>query len=249
LAITNCLNFGNPYNPEVYWQFVGAIKGMGNACRKFGTPVTGGNVSFYNQTQMGGVVEPIYPTPTIGMLGLINDKNRIMTIAFKNKGDMIFLVGESKDDISSSEYLNAYHKIKKSPAPYFNLETEYSLHQIIKGLIHSNLIHSAHDVSDGGLFITLIESAMINGYGFDITTDSDIRTDAFLFGESQSRVVISVTPNKENQFIDFMMKQKFPFLALGHVTKGELRIDDVSYGFIEDIKKTFDDTLEVLIEK
>jgi len=249
LAITNCLNFGNPYNPEVYWQFVGAIKGMGNACSKFGTPVTGGNVSFYNQTQVGGVVEPIYPTPTIGMLGLINNKNHIMTMSFKNKGDMIFMVGESKDDISSSEYLNAYHKVTKSPAPYFDLDTEYKLQQIIKGLIHTNLIHSAHDVSDGGLFISLIESALINGFGFDITTDSDIRSDAFLFGESQSRVVISVTPNKENQFIDYMIKQGFPFLALGHVTKGEIRIDDTSYGFIEDIKKTFDETLEALIEK
>ncbi len=248
LAITNCLNFGNPYNPEVYWQFVGAIQGMGNACLKFGTPVTGGNVSFYNQTQIAGVVEPIYPTPTIGMLGIINDKNHIMTLSFKNKGDMIFVIGENKEDISSSEYLVAYHKVKKSPAPYFDLDTEYKLQQIIKKLIKNNLIRSAHDVSDGGLFIALVESALANGFGFDITTDADIRTDAFLFGEAQSRVVVSVTPNKENQFIDFLIKQEFPFLALGHVTKGELRIDDVSYGFIEDIRKDFETVLEKMIE-
>jgi len=248
LAITNCLNFGNPYNPEVYWQFVGAIKGMGNACRKFDTPVTGGNVSFYNQTSIGGKVEPIYPTPTIGMLGIIKDKNDIMTLSFKNKGDMIFLIGEGKNDISSSEYLNSYHKVKYSPAPDFDLETEFKLHNVIKNLIKNNLIRSAHDVSDGGLFITMVESAMVYDFGFDITTDLEVRPDAFLFGESQSRVLVSVTPNKENQFIDFMISEKFPFLALGHVTKGELRIDDTSYGFIKDIKKYYDETLEKLIE-
>lgn len=248
LAITNCLNFGNPYNPEVYWQFVGAIKGMSNACTKFETPVTGGNVSFYNQTSVGGKVEPIYPTPTIGMLGIIKDKNDIMTMSFKNKGDMIFLIGESKNDISSSEYLVAYHKVKYSPAPYFDLETEFQLHQTIRNLIKHNLIRSAHDVSEGGLYHALIESSMIYDFGFDITTDLEVRPDAFLFGESQSRVLVSVTPNKENQFIDFMIKEKFPFLALGHVTKGELRIDDTSYGFIKDVKKSYDETLENLIE-
>jgi phosphoribosylformylglycinamidine synthase len=248
LAITNCLNFGNPYNPEVYWQFVGAIKGMSKACKKFNTPVTGGNVSFYNQTQIDGKTEPIHPTPTIGMLGIIKDKNDIMTLSFKNKGDMIFLIGECKNDISSSEYLNSYHKIKYSPAPYFDLETEFNLQKVIRNLIKNNLVRSAHDISDGGLFISLVESAMIYDFGFDITTDLEVRLDAFLFGESQSRVIVSVTPNKENQFIDFMIKEKFPFLALGHVTKGELRIDDTSYGFIKDIKKHYEETLEKLIE-
>lgn len=249
LAITNCLNFGNPYNPEVYWQFVGAIKGMSEACKKFNTPVTGGNVSFYNQTQIEGKIEPIYPTPTIGMLGIIRDKNDIMTLSFKNKGDMIFMLGESKDDISSSEYLNAFHKIKYSPAPYFDLETELKLQNIIKKLIKGNLIRSAHDISEGGLFAALVESSMVYDFGFDITTDLEIRPDSFLFGEAQSRIIVSVTPNKENQFIDFMIKENFPFLALGHVTKGELRIDDTSFGFIKDIKRSWESTLEEMIER
>jgi phosphoribosylformylglycinamidine synthase len=249
VAITNCLNFGNPYNPEVYWQFVEAIKGMNTACKKFGTPVTGGNVSFYNQTTIEGKTEPIYPTPVIGMLGIIEDKNNIMTLGFKSKGDVIFLIGETKEDISSSEYLNYFHAVKYSKVPYFDLETEYKLQQIIKKLIKNRLIRSAHDVSEGGLFNTLVESAIVHELGFDITTDSEVRIDSFLFGESQSRVVVSVTPNKMNAFVDFMRDQDFPFLSLGHVTKGELRIDDESYGFILDIKKTYMNTLGKLIEK
>jgi len=248
VAITNCLNFGNPYNPEVYWQFVEAIKGMNEACKKFSTPVTGGNVSFYNQTLIEGKTEPVYPTPVIGMLGIINDKNDIMTIGFKDKGDIIFLLGESVEDISCSEYLNEYHAVKYSPVPHFDLETEFRLHQVLSKLIKKRLIRSAHDVSEGGLFTTLVESSMIYDLGFDITTDSDIRIDAFLFGESQSRVVVSVTPHKMNAFIDFMREMNFPFLSLGHVTKGELRIDDESYGFIVDIKKRYMDTLGKLIE-
>ncbi|MGC9373683.1 MAG: phosphoribosylformylglycinamidine synthase subunit PurL [Bacteroidales bacterium] len=247
LAVTNCLNFGNPYNPEVYWQFVHAIKGMSHACKKFNTPVTGGNVSFYNQMQVKGKIVPVFPTPTIGMIGLIEDKNDQMSIAFKNKGDMIYLIGKSRDDINSSEYLYAYHKIEKSPAPHFDLEEEYQVQKTIQKLIKKNLILSAHDVSDGGLFITLVESAMVKGFGFDVTADADIRKDAFLFGESQSRVVVSVSPTNEDHFIDFMIEQKIPFSALGHVTKSEFRIDDNSYGFVHDIKKWYDNALEELL--
>lgn len=244
LAITNCLNFGNPYNPEVYWQFEGAIKGMGKACEKFKTPVTGGNVSFYNQTSIGKTIEPIYPTPTIGMLGLLEDKNHQMTLAFKNKGDMIFLLGESKNDISSSEYLKTVHNITKSPAPWFDMEFEYKLHEIVKGLIKKNLICSAHDVSEGGLFIALMESAFPRGFGFDLTTDAEVRLDSFLFGESQGRIIVTTTPHRETAFIDYMLDHDFPFSALGHVTKGEIRIDDVSFGFVGDAKKVYDSVLD-----
>ena len=244
LAVTNCLNFGNPYNPEAFWQFVGAIKGMSHACKKFNTPVTGGNVSFYNQMQVDGKTEPINPTPTIGMIGLIEDKNDQMSIAFKNKGDMIYLIGKSRNDINSSEYLNYIHNIEESPAPYFDLEEEHGIQEAIKGLIKKNLVLSAHDVADGGLFVTLVESALIKGFGFDVTPDAEIRKDAFLFGESQSRVIVSVSPSNEDHFLDYMIAQKIPFSALGHVTKSELRIDDNSYGFNNDIKKLFDNALE-----
>lgn len=248
VGLTNCLNFGNPYNPEVYWQFVETVKGMNEACRKFNIPVTGGNVSFYNQTSKEGKTEPIYPTPVIGMLGIVEDKNDIMTIGFKDKGDVIFLLGQTREDISSSEYLYFYHAFRYSPAPYFNLDEEYQLYQIVRELIKKRLIRSAHDVSEGGLFFTLLESALVNELGFDITTDAEIRKDAFLFGESQGRIVVSVTPHKVAAFIDFMRQKNFPFLSLGHVTKGELRIDDESFGFILDYKEKYFNTLEKYIE-
>lgn len=248
LAITDCLNFGNPYNPEVYWQFVQSIKGMGAACTKFDTPVTGGNVSFYNQASIGGKEEAVFPTPTIGMIGLLDDKKQHTTLAFRDKGHMIYLIGRTVNDIASSEYLYSYHGIKASPAPYFSLEEEFAMQQTLRELIGQNLIQSAHDVSDGGLFIALLESAMPNNLGFDITTDAEVRTDAFLFGEAQGRVVVSVSLSREAQFLDYMATSKVPFTALGHVTKSEIRIDDVAYGFVDDFKQTYLSAIERIIE-
>jgi phosphoribosylformylglycinamidine synthase II len=248
LAITNCLNFGNPYNPEVYWQFVGAIKGMSRACKKFDTPVTGGNVSFYNQSAISGTEVPVHPTPTIGMLGLIEDKSKVMSLDFKQKGDMIYLLGKSKNDIGQSEYLTSYHEIEASPAPDFNLDFEYKLQSAVLELIDNELINSAHDVSNGGLYMTLVESSLYKNLGFDITTDAEIRTDAFLFGESQSRIVVTCSEENETAFIDLLLKLDIPFSALGHVTKGELRIDDTSFGFISDAKKVFEETLAEHLE-
>ena len=242
-AITNCLNFGNPYNPEVYWQFVGAIKGMSKACSKFSTPVTGGNVSFYNQSVSDQEEVPVFPTPTIGMLGIIEDKKHITSLAFQGKSDLIYIIGESINDISSSEYLASYHKIKESSVPNFDLDMEYRVQTIITQLIRANIIESAHDISDGGLFITLIESAMCNNLGFDITTHSDVREDAFLFGESPSRVVVSVTETGEDEFLDMLSVSGVPFLLLGHVTKREIRIDDQIFGNIDDYKDIYYNSL------
>ncbi len=242
-AVTNCLNFGNPYNPECYWQFVGAIKGMSKACLKFQTPVTGGNVSFYNQTKIDGKEEPVFPTPTIGMIGVIKDKSKIMTLDFKTKGDLIFLVGESKDCIASSEYLVAYHGITESPAPYFELEKEFAMQETVKGLIDKKLINAAHDCADGGLFTALIEMSFPNKLGFDIVTDSEVREDAFLFGEAQSRVVVGVSEDQEDDFIEFMMNQKVPYTLLGHVTKGKVCVDETPFGFLEDYRTVYDSVL------
>ena len=249
VAITNCLNFGNPYNPEVYWQFVQAVTGMGEACRKFDTPVTGGNVSFYNQASIDGKTEPVFPTPVIGMLGIVREKEHAMSLDFKKKGDMIFLIGRSVNDLAGSQYLYSVLGIHKSPAPHFDLDYEYRIQQAVKGLIRGRLIQSAHDVSDGGLYITLVESAMPNELGFDITSPAEIRKDAFLFGEAQSRVVVTVNEAMETDFIDFMMEQDLHFSALGHVTKGELRVDDVSFGFINDVKKSYLTTLEKIVDE
>jgi len=248
IAITNCLNFGNPHNPEVYWQFVHAIKGMGKACRKFETPVTGGNVSFYNQASIDGKVEPVFPTPTIGMLGLLKEKNNQMSMAFSNKGNMIYLIGRSQNDIASSQYLVSCHGIEISPPPHFDLDVEYMVQQAVKDLIRFSLVRSAHDVSEGGLFITLVECGIPRGLGFDITTDAEIRKDAFLFGEAQGRIVVSVAPSRETEFIDYMIKTEVPFSVLGHVTRGDCRIDDISYGFILDLMKEYNSALQEAVE-
>jgi phosphoribosylformylglycinamidine synthase len=243
-AITNCLNFGNPYNPEVYWQFVGAIKGMSAACRKFETPVTGGNVSFYNQTaNEDGTAKPFFPTPTIGMLGVMKDKSLHTTLDFKYKGDLIYLLGEPRNDINSSEYLAAVHGIKISPAPHFDLDDEFKLHQCLRELIKNSYISSAHDVSDGGLFVTLCEMALPNSLGFDIVTDSDIRKDAFLFGESQSRVAVTVVQDYEDEFLDMVGDMNVPVMLLGHVTKGRVTIDEENFGFIEDYRVLYENAI------
>ncbi|MFN5621664.1 MAG: phosphoribosylformylglycinamidine synthase subunit PurL [Flavobacteriales bacterium] len=243
-AITNCLNFGNPYNPEVYWQFVGAIKGMGAACKRFETPVTGGNVSFYNQTvNADGSAAPVFPTPTIGMLGVMKDKSLQTTLDFKYKGDLIYLLGVPRNDINSSEYLYSFHGVKNSPAPFFDLEEEFTLQQCMKALIRNNYISSAHDVSDGGLFVTLCEMALPNSLGFDIVTDSEIRRDAFLFGESQSRIAVTVVEDYEEEFLDFVGESGVQVMLLGHVTKGRVTIDEENFGFIEDYRALYEQSI------
>jgi phosphoribosylformylglycinamidine synthase len=247
-AITNCLNFGNPYNPESYWQFVGAIKGMSAACLKFETPVTGGNVSFYNQTVKNGVEVPVFPTPTIGMIGIVEDKDKVMSLDFKQKGDLIFIIGESTNDIASSEYLATYHGVKASPAPYFDLDKEYAMQHMVKGMIQNELVNAVHDVADGGLFVTLVEMSMPRELGFDIVTDSEVREDAFLFGEGQGRVVVTVSEDQEEEFIEFMMDSGVSFTLLGHVTKGKLMVDDEHYGFITEAKDLYNNALGKLLE-
>ncbi len=190
LAITNCLNFGNPYKPEVYYQFKEACGGMGDACRIFDTPVTGGNVSFYNENPDGAV----YPTPVIGMLGLIEDVEHITQSGFRGEGDRIILLGRNRDEISGSEYLATWHGIVGGDAPFIDLEEERRLHLLLLQLIRGGLVRSAHDVSDGGLAVTLAECCFLGGAPVGATVQlpaEGIRKDALLFGESQSRVVVS----------------------------------------------------------
>lgn len=242
-AITNCLNFGNPYNPEVYWQFVGAIKGMGKACEKFKTPVTGGNVSFYNQTVLADRTEPVFPTPTIGMIGLVEDKTLVTTLSFKEKGDLIYMIGTNHNDINQSEYLVRVHGVQKSPVPHFSLEEEFANQEQLKQLIRKRVINSAHDVSEGGLFTCLMEMSMAGNLGFDITTDAAFRKDAYLFGESQSRVVVTVPQELEDQFIDLMMLNGVEFDLMGHVTKGSIRIDDEDWGHVDGYRDIYDNAI------
>lgn len=241
-AITNCLNFGNPYDKEVYYQFKHSIDGMGKACLKFGTPVTGGNVSFYNQSTDGVAV---YPTPTIGMVGIIEKPEHHTGSAFQNNGDLIYLLGASQNDISSSQYLAKYHKVSHSPAPYFDLDAEKQLQDAVYAAIEKGLLSSAHDVSEGGLFITLAESAMQAGKGFDVCTDANFRKDAWLFGEAQSRVVISINPENRAEIEAHFAGMQVPALLIGTVKGDDMVIDGSSFGAVSSIRNTYDNALAV----
>jgi phosphoribosylformylglycinamidine synthase subunit PurL len=242
VAITNCLNFGNPYNPEVYYQFVHAIKGMSAACLKLNTPVTGGNVSFYNQGPDG----PVYPTPTIGMVGVLDNLERKMGLGFTHAGDIIYMIGSHSNDLGCSEYLHRFCDVEFSPAPQFDLDTEFTLQQTVARLAEYKLIKSAHDVSEGGLFTCLLEAAMVNGLGFTIKTDPEFRKDALLFGEAQSRVIVSV--NQEiRHFFEAEMKD-LPYTELGYVNAHEeIHVDEDHWGYIADWKEAYDTALSKYI--
>lgn len=245
VAITNNLNFGNPYNKEVYWQFVHAIKGMTAACLKFETPVTGGNVSFYNQSTDGGAV---FPTPTIGMLGLLDNVNQKMGMAFKNEGDFIYLIGEVTSDINCSEYLYSYCGVKNSTAPYFDLDKEYAMQKALQIAIREKMVNSAHDISDGGLFVTLAESAMAANLGFEINTNSQIRKDAYLYGEGQGRVVVSVTPALASELESFFAGKQVPVTKIGKVDKMAFMIDGEVFMTCDEAKDHYDTALENILE-
>lgn len=237
IGVTNCLNFGNPYNPEVYFQFAGAIEGMRLACETFGTPVTGGNVSFYNQSTDDG---PVDPTPTIGMVGLLDDAvNQQTSLAFQKAGDLIYLLGPVREDINSSEYLYKYHKVQHSPAPYVNLGDEFDLCTALMKVIRDGYVSSAHDVSEGGLAMCLLESCFPGDKGFSILLDDSIRADAFLFGEWGGRAVVTVPLNKQDDFEEAMEEFKVPLLVLGDVTNGNIDVDDEDFGHVSEYKDLY----------
>lgn len=248
LGVSDCLNFGSPQDKDVYTSFVQSIKGIAKACNDFNTPVVSGNVSFYNQRSEEGQLKAIIPTPVIGMVGVVDDKKHHTTLSFRHKGDMIFLIGQSQNDVNSSEYAASILNIDYSAPPYYNVQEELEVQDAVTDLIRKGLVRSVHDVSNGGLFFTLLECAIPLEFGFDITSDAEVRKEAFLFGESQSRVVVSVSPEKQDDFVDLMMEKGVPFSILGHVTKGEIRIDDESYGYIQESKKTFEIRLKKWVE-
>ena len=228
VAITNCLNFGNPYKPEVYWTFARAIEGMSDACRALGTPVTGGNVSFYNEHPEGAV----YPTPTIGMLGHVEDGEQHATTAgFQAPGDAVFLLASEawayRNDIGGSEYLSHVHGRVTGDAPHLDLEEEEAIQEAMLALIRKGLVASAHDVSDGGLAVCLAESAVFSetlGADIDLTPRNDVRLDALLYGEAQSRIVFTVSAAQADAVQEVLGGRAVQALRLGSVTEGPLRI-------------------------
>ncbi len=242
VAITNCLNFGNPYVPEVYWQFVGAIQGMKKACEAFETPVTGGNVSFYNQSSDEG---PVFPTPTIGMLGILEKPEMKLGLDFKTEGDLIYLLGKSVNDIASSEYLYSYQKVKASPAPSFDLAYEQKVQKAIASLNTSRLLASAHDLADGGLMVALVESAFPGQLGFKISASHEgIRKDAYWFGEAQSRVLVSVKPENKSAFESELNTLGVEQQFLGTVGGSEVYINGKAISSIENAYGSYMTALE-----
>lgn len=245
IGVTNCLNFGNPYDPEVYYQFVKAVTGMGDACRKFNTPVTGGNVSFYNQNPDG----PVYPTPTIGMVGIVDDVDARMTLDFKQEGDIIVLIGKQQNDIGSSEYLHKLKNVAFSPVPYFNLDEEYNVQQLVATLIKNKEVVSAHDISEGGLAINLLESGFNRGLGFSVAAESDLRKDAYWFGEAQGRVVVSCTQEQLSKLEATAKAAGIQTTILGKVTSGTIEVNGESWGTIDSWKNLYDTAIENLINQ
>ncbi len=209
---------------------------MREPCIKFDTPVTGGNVSFYNQSTDG---EAVFPTPTIGMVGLL-DTEEHMTLDFKQAGDIIVMLGKPQDDLGCSQYLVAVQGVEHSPAPYFNLDEEYILQQCIKQLIAENTVASVHDIAEGGLFITLLESAKHRNVGFDIRTDASFRKDAYLFGEAQSRVVLSLSLAQWEKVQEIAAKYNVPATRIGSVTPGSVSVDGDHWGQAGDFAHIYD---------
>jgi phosphoribosylformylglycinamidine synthase len=238
IAITNCLNFGNPYKPEVYWQFVEAIAGIREACLALDTPVTGGNVSFYNESPAAAV----FPTPTIGMLGIVEKESHVMSASFKTDGDTIILLGTNRGDISGSEFLAQHYGITAGDAPYFDLDFEVILQRCTLDLIQRSAVKSAHDVSDGGLITALIECAIIGTerFGFDVVLDdTDIPIHRLLFGEEQSRIIVTTDTASVRTVEEICQQYSVPCICLGTVTHQRLgRINSMislDLKFIDDL--------------
>jgi phosphoribosylformylglycinamidine synthase len=224
LGITNCLNFGNPYKPEIFWQFSQAIEGMGEACRFFNTPVTGGNVSFYNESPKTAV----YPTPTIGMVGLIEGLENVTTSYFKNESDLIYLIGEDFEEMGGSEYLKIIHNKVAGDSPKLNLDVEKKLHNSLLGLIEKKLINSAHDVSEGGIICALAECCIINDenpVGAQVNIPIRSREDFSFFSESQSRVIVSIEVQRKEEFENYLKDQKQVFDFLGKTGGHTLQVN------------------------
>ncbi len=248
LAITNCLNFGNPYKPEIYYGFTEAIGGMGDACRIFNTPVTGGNVSFYNEAPDRAV----FPTPTIGMIGLVEHTDHITTQWFKDDGDVIFLLGENKEELGASEYLHTIYNVTKGDVPELDLDKEKKMQDALLQAIKNGLIKSAHDCSEGGLSTAIAEcciSDLDNKIGASIQLTDTIRTDALLFGESLSRVVISCSQENADKLSEHFNNANISCKHIGTVGGSTLTINDTIDLPVEQMTKAFYDSMTEKIEK
>ncbi len=226
IGATNCLNFGNPEKPEIMWQFAQAVAGMGAACRALDVPITGGNVSLYNETDGNAVL----PTPTLGVVGLIEDADRVVTRTFKSAGDAVLLLGENHEELGGSEYLKVVHGVIRGVPPTLDLARERALQGLLVQGAASGIIHSAHDCAEGGLAITLAESSFDTGFGAEInlagviSSAPELTDIATLFGESASRVVVSVAPERAHELLDMAAAAGVPAAVIGRVGGNHIRL-------------------------
>ena len=225
VAITNCLNFGNPTDPEIYWQFREAVLGIGDMCKSLDTPVTGGNVSFYNETKNSAV----FPTPVIGMVGILDDTKNNTTIDYKNEGDFIICLGSLNGSLGGSEYLKTIHEKILGPIPNLDIETELSVQELCCSAIKQNIINSAHDISDGGLAVNISESIMASkkGIGARINIERKLRNDELLFGECQSVIIVTIDESLLYKLVILAQKYNVHTQTIGKVTSdNKLQIND-----------------------
>jgi len=241
MAITNCLNFGNPYKPEVYWTFKEALAGISEACRIFNTPVTGGNVSFYNENPDNAV----FPTPVIGMLGLIEDmENHVMTPGFKTEGDVVFYVGADRKGLGASEYLSAIHNKTTGDTPSLDLEFEAKLQGTLLESIHQQKVNAVHDISDGGLVITLAEMAIFSGLGAHVQVGNlggDLHE--VLYSEAQSGVVVTCPAGNEEALQSHFSDAKIPCVKLGVLKSKEFIIDEAISLDVADLVQRYESVI------
>jgi phosphoribosylformylglycinamidine synthase len=223
LAITNCMNFGNPERPEVMWQFAEAIRGMADACRAFDTPVTGGNVSFYNESGDSA----IWPTPVIGMLGLLQDYRLAVGSAFAEGGAAVYLLGETLPELGGSEFAEVVLGTLAGRPPGLDLERERRLHLLLLEAAAADLLASAHDCSEGGLVVALAECAIAGGTGFAVGLPGDLPPHVALFSESASRVVASVDPERAAELEDMAGGLGVPLVRVGETGGPRILVDGV----------------------
>ncbi len=253
IGVTNCLNFGNPMKPDIFWQFHQAVSGMIESCTALEVPVTGGNVSFYNESPQGA----IYPTPTIGVVGLLENIDKRVPSAFQTEGDVIFLAGETFNELGGSHYLMIEHSLKKGLPPRLDLKREKALQQFLLAAADGKKLASCHDLSEGGLALALAEcclksesslGASVKDLGEIRKHQAGLRTDALYFGESQSRAILSVKPEHREEVKRLALKQGVALYEIGEVGGDALGIEDRVHLPVSEIRKLFDSAIPNIME-
>jgi phosphoribosylformylglycinamidine synthase len=242
-AITDCLNFGSPEKPEVFWTFFESVRGMADACKAFGVPVISGNVSFYNES----FGNPIYPTPTVGLVGVLEDASKRVTMEFKDAGDVIVLLGETADELGGSEYLSVVHGVIAGAPPALVIEDELAIHRALLDAIEAGLVKSAHDCSEGGIAVALAECAIVSGLGANVELDDDLDAVASLFSETQGRIVLTCADADAEALTDLLVSHGVPFSVIGEVIGDSLIVEGALRVEVSALREAWVPTLERLV--